>query len=70
MDVEGFEFRALEGAKTIIDLYKPVLMLEIVETHQARYGKKPSDIYEWLKTHNYSLDNIIECSQYDLVSYP
>lgn len=70
MDVEGWELKALMGSESIINTYKPIIMLEIAAGHQARYGKTPQDIYDWLKAHRYDPGEVLNEPQYDMVAYP
>lgn len=53
LDVEGFEFRALEGAKQTISRHKPVVVLELVG-HGKRYGVADSDVRAKMKWHGYA----------------
>lgn len=53
LDVEGFEYRALEGAKETISRHKPVVVLELVG-HGKRYGVSDADVRAKMKWHGYS----------------
>lgn len=49
IDIEGAEFRALSGAKQILEKHKPRILLEIHQKFLSRYGNSLQDI-----------DNILE----------
>ncbi len=53
LDIEGWEYRALEGAKATISRHKPVVVLELVG-HGARYGIADSDVRAKMKWHGYA----------------
>ena len=48
IDVEGFEFFVLQGAKNLIDSYKPIIFIEI-------FDEKLNEIIEWFNIRNYGL---------------
>lgn len=53
LDVEGFEYQALEGAKETIAKHHPVIVLELVG-HGKRYGVADSDVRAKMKWHGYA----------------
>jgi FkbM family methyltransferase len=52
LDVEGYEWFALEGAKDTIAVHRPVILLELLD-HGTRFGKGNAAIRAWLDTHGY-----------------
>lgn len=53
IDIEGWEFPALQGAKTTIAKYKPVLLLEVDADHQLRAGHQPQEIFDFILPQGY-----------------
>jgi len=51
LDLEGYEYFALEGAKNTIAKFKPVLQIEVA--HHARYGVSLDQIKEFMKQYGY-----------------
>lgn len=47
IDCEGHEFKVLEGAKGIIDLYRPFILIEV-------FKRSLSDLNIWIEQNNYS----------------
>jgi FkbM family methyltransferase len=48
LDVEGYEFPALKGARQTIEKFKPVIILED-KGHSRRYGFAQGEATDWLK---------------------
>lgn len=53
LDVEGYEFQALQGGEKTIDKYKPTIVLEM-KGHGSRYGYSDDAVVEWLAGKGYS----------------
>jgi len=53
LDVEGYELKALKGAKNIINKYKPLLLIEEVESQLKRYNCNLNELHEYLNKNNY-----------------
>lgn len=53
LDIEGYEFKALLGAKETIKKYKPVLCIEFCEKWLERYNDNSEKILGLLKELNY-----------------
>ena len=54
MDIEGAELLAVQGARRVIHLHSPVLLLEIELEHTARFGYRPRDLLHLLLTLDYT----------------
>lgn len=72
MDIEGFEMRALEGAKELIAKFHPKMLIEINPGALLKQGCNPKDIFDFLKKNNYTFENIykeqkMEGDQYDII---
>jgi len=59
IDVEGFEYDVLRGAKQIIDKYKPIIYLE---THPTMVSDSLSNCETWLLNMGYESFNIVSPS--------
>lgn len=55
IDVEGFEYKVLQGAEESIKKYRPVLFLELVDENLKDHGDTSGDVIKWLKERNYSI---------------
>lgn len=50
LDVEGFEVRALEGARSTLDRFDPVVVAELNPFCLWRYGRTlPQDLTDWMR---------------------
>lgn len=52
-DVEGFELEVLIGAKKILELQKPSLIIEIEDKWTSRYGYCGQDVFNFLEDFGY-----------------
>lgn len=55
IDIEGYEYFLLEGAKTTIKKYKPTLYIEICDQHLKHYGNSANALIRLLKELNYRI---------------
>jgi FkbM family methyltransferase len=53
LDVEGYEWPALQGAYRTLDLFHPTLILE-TKKHGERYGYKSDQMRDWVKERGYT----------------
>jgi FkbM family methyltransferase len=53
IDVEGYEWFVLQGGEATLARERPLLQLEIVENQCRKFGYKPNDILDWLRTLDY-----------------
>ena len=58
IDVEGAEMGVLRGAKSVLSLYHPKLIVEFSEPMQAAFGHSCSDIADFLRSFGYRLSRI------------
>lgn len=58
IDVEGMEINVLRGAENTIKAYRPVMLIEINRPALERNNSSAEEIFEWLKNHHYSFENI------------
>jgi FkbM family methyltransferase len=57
VDVEGADFRVLEGGEGLISQHRPVIFLEFSPDGMARFDPDtPAKMAEWLRHHGYRLD--------------
>jgi len=66
IDVEGHEFECLQGAKKILEIGKPNLLIEINKIHTKKYQL----IFDYLRDLNYSCffyddDKLVKISKYE-----
>jgi FkbM family methyltransferase len=54
-DTEGAELLVFQGAATVIERFKPIVLTEIDANNLARFGQKPSDILDFFRARNYRL---------------
>jgi FkbM family methyltransferase len=54
IDVEGAELSVLEGGKNIINKHRPVIMLELIESHQQRFNHTCADVVAFLQSFGYA----------------
>ena len=54
IDVEGAEYRVLNGAKKILEKGKTNILMEIAPWGDLQRSYKPSDIFKLMTTYNYS----------------
>jgi FkbM family methyltransferase len=54
-DIEGAELSLLEGARDSIGRWHPTVLLEIEERHLGRYGKRASDVIEFMSGNGYRM---------------
>lgn len=53
MDIEGFEFKALQGMVQTLKTHRPVLCIELNEPCLIDLGTSGDDVLAWLKAQNY-----------------
>lgn len=67
IDVEGFEYKVLLGAKEIIRKNKPILYIELSFINLKNQGYAATDLIELLKSYGYnSILNIVTLKEIDL----
>ena len=57
VDIEGFEFQALQGMNSALRQKKILAIIVEVNNHVTRYGSSPKEIYEYLVDLGYILVN-------------
>jgi FkbM family methyltransferase len=71
IDVEGYEIKALQGAKNFISKHKPVMVIEINEITLNRYGYNQNQLLNEIKTLGYNYQPYTEVGvQYDVLCLP
>ena len=53
IDIEGSEFNSLQGMKSVLLEFKPVLFIEVFHTLLLRFGYDYRDLYQFLKEYGY-----------------
>lgn len=54
IDVDGFDFKVLEGAKRIIETFRPTVFIELSEVDLNRNNNSVSDVLSYFDDINYS----------------
>jgi len=53
IDVEGAELDVLQGARSILHNQRPLILVELFEPHQQRFGRSCQRIVDFLETYDY-----------------
>lgn len=53
IDVEGYEFEVLKGAKRLLSTYHPALFIEIDEANLNAQGSSPTEVLDYLESLGY-----------------
>jgi len=53
IDVEGFEVNALNGAREIIKLQKPIILTEVVSSHLENAGSSTAELHQFFRKADY-----------------
>jgi FkbM family methyltransferase len=72
-DIEGYETRAINGAKETILRCRPKMIVEISDSHQKRAGSSMSELEALIGSLGYSIDVLIgnrEDGQYEALCIP
>jgi len=70
IDIEGWELRALYGARRCIETCHPVLMLEVNEKYLNRAGDSTANLWAFLCEFNYSIFSINDNGETSLLDGP
>ena len=54
IDVEGYELAVLRGAEELLRKLRPLLFIEVRDSHLRRAGTTRADLYAWLAARNYA----------------
>lgn len=67
VDTEGHELLVLRGAVGVIERWRPVLLLEAVDTMMGRHGYSRRELHDFLDSHHYSVRRV---GTEDIVAFP
>jgi len=70
MDVEGFEYDVLLGAKQTIDKWKPVVQAEMIPAQPKRFGHSVEEIIEFFVYRDYKVllrDGTVMSNEWEIV---
>lgn len=71
LDLEGYEINALKGASRTIKKHKPVIVLEVCDSHLQRFGYTKEYLYNYLNEINYKVEEEFGAApQLDIVCLP
>ena len=69
IDVEGYELKVLNSAKSTIEKFKPILDIEVNDNTLKLQKLTDQDIYNWLKDNNYEIvETIGHAPQVDVIA--
>ena len=57
IDVEGFEYKVLQGAHKTLSKYKPILFIELVDNNLLEQKSNAKELIQFLKLLNYKIVN-------------
>lgn len=57
IDVEGFELHVLNGAREVLQRFKPVLFVELSDANLREQGASASELLRWIEDHGYTSRN-------------
>lgn len=66
IDVEGYEYRVLLGARELIRRDRPLLLLELDDVHLKKYNATIKDIFKFLKAHHYTIWDPVTLKEFQL----
>lgn len=67
VDTEGHELHVLQGAVGVIDRWRPLLLLEAVDTMMRRHGYSRRSLTDFLSRHRYAVRDV---GAEDLLAFP
>lgn len=74
LDIEGFEVRALRGAKETIKRCRPVLVVEVNEGALNRQGSTGAELLALIRSYGYEVDDLyggpMTGPQFDVIALP
>lgn len=53
IDVEGFDLNVLRGAERTIELFRPILFVELSDSNLREQGESAAGLVKWLEEHRY-----------------
>jgi len=59
IDTEGYEYNVLKGAEQTLKKHKLMIVVEIKDKHLQRFNSNSKQIYDYLTSLNYTLDNVV-----------
>jgi len=55
IDVEGFEMEVLKGAYRTLEVFKPILFIEVIDSNLKENNSSALDVYNYLSNFNYTI---------------
>lgn len=70
IDVEGFEMQVVRGAESVLDCFKPWIVLEAEDSLQQRHGTTVEDLVQLLRRFGYMVERVDGCWMPTMLATP
>jgi hypothetical protein len=60
IDIDGYDFEAVQGATKIIDRCKPIVVIELVSEALSLHGYHPQQVVDFMRTLNYHETRVLD----------
>jgi FkbM family methyltransferase len=67
IDIEGNELNALMGMKKVLQKFKPIIFIELVQEHLVKYDTNIAGVYSFLRSYNYAPYEIVSSGVFKTV---
>lgn len=64
IDIDGYDFEAIQGATKILERYKPLVVIELVTEALQLHGYSPQNVLDFMAQHNYRNTGILDNCNY------
>jgi len=64
IDIDGYDFEAVQGCKKIIERDSPMIVIELVDEALRLHGYTKDDVINFMKSFNYSINQILDNCNY------
>lgn len=64
IDIDGYDFEAVKGCVKTLDIYSPILLVELVDEALQLHGYIKNDVIEFLKTLGYNQSKLLDHCNY------
>lgn len=64
IDIDGYDFEAIQGATKILEKYKPLVVIELVPEALQLHGYSPQHVLDFMTQHNYRNTGVLDNCNY------